>query len=117
MASIIDIEAVRKSHLLLGENTPFYKDQTSIPPSVLNQLVEAGMLRRGGRKGKGFIWTEGVHSLLSVADSRERRLTSMRSSLQEIDEPRRGMAYGTRRRRSLPDGDGNPTDWDSIDES
>lgn len=117
MASSIDIEAVRKSHQLLGENTPFYKDQTTIPPSVLNQLVETGMLRRGGRKGKGYIWTEGVHSLLSEADSRERRLTSMRSSLREIDEPRRGMAYGTRRRRSLPDGDGNSTDKDSIDES
>jgi hypothetical protein len=117
MARKIDVEKVRAAVDLFGFETPFYEFHAVLPKSNLNELVKAGFLQRGGNKKKGYIWTERVSELLGEAESREKRVASMRSALQEIAEPKRGFPFGTRRVASLPDSDGNPTDHDDIDQS
>lgn len=117
MARNIDVEKVRSAVAKYGFDIPFYLYQTDIPRSQLDDLVENGLMIRGGNKRKGYIFTEHVNALFTEANARESRVASLKEAFLSPPEPYRGRAFGTRRVPSMPDADGNSTDRNSIDEN
>lgn len=117
MGNTIDAERVRELYGQYGVGVPFRQEGVLIPPSKLRALVNEGVLTYAHRNKRRFQFTTAITSWLEQVDRNAEKISSIRPSQHEYTEPYRGRARGCRKIPSLPDSDGNNTDFNSIDES